>query len=455
MSTMGSINPATGKVFNEVRMHTSDEVSRMLKCSSAAFIEWKGTDVSERKELLLNVASMLRRNKQYYGELITTEMGKVIKQSVPEVAKCADMFDHFASNAEKLLEPETVETGAFSSSIHYEPMGTVLAIKPWNFPFWQVLSAAAHVLAGANVMLLKHSSYVPMCALEIEHIFTEAGFPEGVFQTLLIDGNTASSLISRKEVKAVSFTGGFDAGQRVAGLAAHNMKKFVLEMGGSDPFIVLDDADVDMAAKAGVAGRFMNTGQTCIASKRFIVTPAVAEDFIESFVELTGKLIVGDPMDKDTDIGPMVRKEQVRVLEEQVADALSKGAKPLIPGGPVPGEAFLYAPTVLANVSKDMRVMKEETFGPVAPIMVAANEEEAMDIANDSEFGLGACVWSQDIQKATRLASGLETGMVGINSFFTPQACLPFGGIKNSGMGRELSSHGFYEFMHVRSMRMR
>ncbi len=454
MTTISSINPATGKVIGEVEMHTDEQVDQMLKKSAETFREWKRTDVSERNELLRNFADLLRKNKQQYGKLITTEMGKVMKQAVPEVVKCATMFDYFADNAEKMLEPEPAEENSCDSMIHYEPMGTVLAIKPWNFPFWQVLSAAAHVLAGGNVMLLKHSGYVPMCALEIENIFIEAGFPEGVFQTMLIDGKTASSLISRDEVKAVSFTGGYDAGQKVAELAAHNMKKFVLELGGSDPFIILDDADVKMAAKVGVPSRFINTGQTCIAAKRFIVMEDVAEEFTERFVEGTENLNVGDPMDPDTDIGPMVREEQVKILENQVNDAISKGAKVLIPGGRMESEGYMYSPSVLGDVSMDMRAMREETFGPVAPIITVKDENEAIELANDSEFGLGASVWSQDRNRAMRIASELETGMVGINSFCTPQACLPFGGVKKSGMGRELSKHGFYEFMNIKAIKM-
>lgn len=454
MTTIQSVNPATGKVISEVEVHTEEQVSRMLRKSAETFGEWKRTDVSERSELLHKVAGLLRRNKQQYGELISTEMGKVIKQAVPEIAKCADMFDYFADNAEKMLEPEPAEAGSCNSFIHYEPVGTVLAIKPWNFPFWQVLSAASHVLAGGNVMLLKHSSYVPLCALEIENIFTEAGFPEGVFQTLLIDGKTASSLISRDEVKAVSFTGGHDAGQKVAGLAARNMKKFVLELGGSDPFIVLDDANVEMAAKVGVPSRFINTGQTCIAAKRFIVTEAVADEFTERFVELTGKLIIGDPLDTKTDIGPMVREEQIDILESQVGDATARDAKVLVPGGRMKSEGYMYSPTVLSHVSREMRIMREETFGPVAPIITVKDEKEAIEISNDSDFGLGASVWSQDRDRAMRVASELETGMVGINSFCTPQACLPFGGVKKSGMGRELSRHGFLEFMNIKSIKI-
>ncbi len=454
MTKLLSINPATSTVIGEVESHNDKQIDQILKKSAETFMEWKRTDVSERKELLKNFAEILRKNKQEYGKLISAEMGKVIKQSVPEVAKCAAMFDYFADNAEKMLEPEPAEESSCDSMIHYEPMGSVLAIKPWNFPFWQVLSAASHVLAGGNVMLLKHSSYVPMCALEIENIFLEAGFPEGVFQTLLIDGKKASSLIPRKEIKAVSFTGGHDAGQKVAEISAHNMKKFVLELGGSDPFIILDDANIEMAAKVGVPSRFINTGQTCIAAKRFIVMEEVAEEFTERFVEHTLDLKVGDPMNPETDIGPMVRNEQMLVLEDQVRDAISKGAKPLVPGGRMASQGYMYSPTVISEVTRNMRVMREETFGPVAPIITVKTEEEAIQLANDSEFGLGASVWSQERDRAMRVTSELETGMVGVNSFCTPQACLPFGGVKKSGIGRELSRHGFLEFMNIKSVKL-
>jgi succinate-semialdehyde dehydrogenase/glutarate-semialdehyde dehydrogenase len=346
-------------------------------------------------------------------------MGKVIKQSVAEVVKCADTFDYFADNTEKLLEPEYFQTDADSSMVCYEPVGTVLAIKPWNFPFWQVLSAASHVLAGGNTVLLKHSSEVPACALELEKLFLDAGFPEGVFQTLLIDGKTASSLISRDEIAAVSFTGGYNAGREVAKLAAWNMKKFVLELGGSDPFIVCEDADVEKAAMVAVPSRFINTGQTCIAAKRFIVAESVSQRFIDKFVELTEKLKIGNPMDSETNIGPLVSRRQVDEIKEQVRDAIEKGAYPIISGGEIKGDGFFYLPTVLSNVSRKMRVMHEETFGPIAPIITFKTEEEAIEIANDSEFGLGASIWSRDVEKASIMEDKLETGMVGVNSFFS------------------------------------
>lgn len=454
MTIVSSINPATGKVFREFELHSEEKVNHALKKATGAFEHWKDTDVYERTELLRNVSKILRERKQEYGELISTEMGKVIKQSVAEVLKCADTFDYFADNADKIIEPEYFQTDAASSMVCYEPVGTVLAIKPWNFPFWQVLSAASHILVGGNTMLLKHSSEIPACALELEKLFLDAGFPEGVFQTLLIDGKTASSLISRDEIAAVSFTGGYNAGREVAQAAAWNMKKFVLELGGSDPFIVLEDADVEKAATVAVPSRFINTGQTCIAAKRFIIAESVAQRFTEKFTELTEKLKIGDPMYPETDVGPLVSRQQVNEIQDQVKDAISKGAKPIISGGKIEGDGFFYSPTVLSAVTRDMKVMHEETFGPIAPIITFRTEEEAIEIANDSEFGLGASIWSRDQEKAVELADKLETGMVGINAFFRPEACMPFGGVKKSGMGRELSRIGFHEFMNVKSVKV-
>ncbi|AGB50511.1 NAD-dependent aldehyde dehydrogenase [Methanomethylovorans hollandica DSM 15978] len=454
MTLISSINPTTGKIIRQFQPYSNEQINAALKKADTVFHEWKDFDVSARSKLLSDLSQLLRSRKQELGELITLEMGKVIKQSVSEVVKCADTFDYFAAHAEEFMQPEEAETDASESMVSYEPMGPVLAIKPWNFPFWQVLSAASHILAAGNVVLLKHSSYVPMCALKMEELFLEAGFPDGVFQTLLTDGSTASSLISRDEIKAVSFTGGDIAGKKVAELAARNMKKFVLELGGSDPFIVLADADVEKATTVAVPSRCINTGQTCIAAKRFIVAQEVAEEFTGKFVELTEQLKLGDPMDKNTDIGPLVREEQISILGQQVEDAIAKGARPLLPGGKMEREGFFYSPTVLDNVNLDMKVMAEETFGPVAPIITVRNEQEAIRIANSTQFGLGASIWTKDREKGALLARQLETGMVAVNAFFRPEACMPFGGIKKSGMGREMAKHGFYEFMHLKAVKI-
>ena len=454
MRKIVSINPATGEVNKEFEPHSQEEIDLMIKGSRSAFQQWKNLDVCERVEYLEKVSKILRRDKEDFGRTITMEMGKPFKQAVAEVEKAAVTFDYYVQNAERFMEPESVETDAISSGISFEPMGTVLSIKPWNFPFWQVLSSAAHILAGGNVMLLKHSSYVPICAIEMESVFRDAGVPDGVFQTLMIDGRTASDIISRDEINAVSFTGGYPAGQKVAEAAARNMKKCVLELGGSDPFIVLDGADIEKAAKVGVPTRFLNAGQTCISPKRFIVAESVAEEFTSLFVELTQDLKVGDPMDKDTYIGPMVRKEQADILVKQVENTLSAGARELLEGGRADREGAFCLPMVLDRVTTDMTVLREETFGPVAPIITFKEEDEAVRIANDCELGLAASVWSEDREKAEQIAHRLETGMVAVNAFFRPEPNLPFGGVKKSGIGRELSRFGFYEFMNIKSMKI-
>lgn len=447
-----SINPATGEINREFEFYSQDIVNKVVKKAKTAFSEWKNLDIPDRAEYLNSAAKVLRRRKEELGKLITMEMGKAIKESTLEVEKCAWALEYFAENAERFLEPEKVETDAQKAYISFEPRGIVLSIMPWNFPFWQALRFGSPALAGGNVVILKHSSYVPLCALELEKVFLEAGLPEGVYQTLLIDGAAASSLISRDEISAVSLTGSISAGQKVAEIAGKNIKKVVLELGGSDPFIVLEDADIEEAAKVGVASRFIVAGQSCIAAKRFIVVRKAAEEFTSKFVKFVKELRVGDPMDKDTDIGPLVREEQINLLEGQVEDALSRGAKALLEGGRLERKGFFYSPLVLTNLTKDMKVLKEETFGPVAPIISVKNEAEALKMANETEFGLGASIWSEDRDRALLLAKTIESGVVVINSLVKSDPRLAFGGVKKSGIGRELSKFGLYEFMNIKSI---
>ena len=452
MKKIVSMNPATGEINREFELYSQDKINEVIKKATSAFSEWKNLDISNRSEYLKRAANVLQRRKKELGELITMEMGKAIKESIPEIEKCAWALQYFAENAERFLEPEKVKTDANEAYISFEPRGIVLSIMPWNFPFWQALRFGSPALAGGNVVILKHSSYVPLCALELEKVFLEAGFPEGVYQTLLIDGASASSLISRDEISAVSLTGSVSAGQKVAQEAGKNMKKVVLELGGSDPFIVLPDADIEEAAKVGVASRFLDAGQSCIAAKRFIVAENVASEFTSKFMEFTGELNVGDPMDMGTDIGPLVREEQIELLEKQVNDALSRGAKALLRGGRLKRKGSFYAPVILTDLTNDMKVLNEETFGPVAPIVPVKNEAEAVKIANETEFGLGASIWSGDREKALRLARQLESGVVVINSLVKSDPRLPFGGTKKSGIGRELSKFGLYEFMNIKSI---
>jgi acyl-CoA reductase-like NAD-dependent aldehyde dehydrogenase len=452
MKMMVSINPATEEINREFEHYSEDKICEAVKTARAASSEWRRLDVSDRAEYLKNAAKMLVKRKKELGEIITMEMGKAIRESIPEIEKCAWTLEYFAENAGRFLEPEIVETDAKKAYISFEPRGIVLGIMPWNYPFWQVIRFGAPALAGGNVVILKHSSYVPLCALELEKLFLDADFPEGVYQNLPIDAPTASRLISRDEINAVSFTGSISAGQRVAEAAGKNMKKAVLELGGSDPFIVLEDADIEEAARAGVASRFLNAGQSCIAAKRFIVAQSISDVFTSQFVEFTKNIKIGDPMDADTDLGPLVRKQQIETLEEQVKDAISRGAKAILEGGRLERKGFFYAPVILTGLRKDMLVLKEETFGPIAPILTVKDEAEAIKVANNTKFGLGASIWSEDREKALRLAGEMESGVVAINSLVKSDPRLPFGGVKKSGIGRELSRFGLHEFMNIKSI---
>jgi succinate-semialdehyde dehydrogenase/glutarate-semialdehyde dehydrogenase len=449
---MTSVNPATGEVNKKISCHSEAEVKERVAKAGQALSLWKGLEIFERARYLKEAADVLRKKKDELGRLITIEMGKVIRESVLEVEKCAWVLDYFAENAESFLNRQVIETDAKESYVTFEPLGVVLSIMPWNFPFWQAFRFGSPALAGGNVVLLKHSSITPLCALAIEDVYKEAGFPEGVYQTLLIPGKTASSLIAHDRINAVSLTGSVAAGQRVGESAGKHMKKFILELGGSDPFIVLKDADVEAASRVGVASRFLNAGQSCIAAKRFIVEEAVASEFTSRFVELTKDLKVGDPLDPETQMGPLVTEEQASQLDEQTTDAVSKGAKLLLKGGRQGKKGTFYSPMVLTDITKNMRVYSEETFGPVAPIIKVKDEDEAVRIANDTEFGLGASLWSKDLEKAQKIARKIESGVVSINSLVKSDPRLPFGGVKKSGIGRELSSFGLIEFMNIKTV---
>ena len=451
---MRSVNPATGELNGEYELYSMGRIEETLKRSKIGLKEWKNTEVFNRAYFLDKAAGVLRERASELAQTITTEMGKPIQESRDEVEKCARVFDYFSEQAEMFLSPEFVETEADASGIVLEPLGTILSIMPWNAPLWQALRFAAPALAGGNVILFKHASYVPKCALAIESIFKEAEFPEGVYQTLLIDGSTASSLISRNEINAVSFTGGRPAGAKVAGAAGSNIKKCILELGGSDPFIVLEDADVEMAAKAGVASRFQNAGQRCTAAKRFIVAASIAEDFISRFLEHVRDLKIGDPLDPGNDMGPLVNSEQVELVQDQVDRTLKAGADVLLEGGKRGEKGNFFYPVVLGNIKEGAAVLTEETFGPVAPIVTFRNEEEAVTIANSTEFGLGASIWSKDREKAVGLSRDIEAGLIAINSGVSSDPRLPLGGFKKSGFGRELHRIGMYEFLGAKSMKV-
>ncbi len=454
MKKIKSINPATGELNEEFDHYSSQTVNEKMKISRKASNDWKNESIDQRCSSIEEIAKVLRSNKKELAEVITKEMGKPIKESIAEIEKCAWTCDYFSKNTKNFLEPEFVESDAESSCSVFEPAGIVLSIMPWNFPFWQALRFGIPALAGGNTVLLKHASSVPMCALEIENVFTEAGLPEGIYQTILVDGPTASSLIARDEINAVSFTGSRPAGEKVAQAAGGSIKKFILELGGSDPFIVLDDADIPKAAKAAVTGRFQNCGQSCIAAKRLLINENVVDDFTELFLKNIDDMKMGDPMDSDTNMGPMASEKQRKILDKQVTESLRKGANVLLEGGITEEDGFFYLPTVLNEINREAPVVTEETFGPVAPIITFKNDDEAIKIANGTEFGLGASIWSRDKDRGTRMAKKVEAGVIAINSIVSSDPRLPFGGMKKSGVGRELSRIGMLEFMEVKSMKI-
>ncbi|MBN2111235.1 MAG: NAD-dependent succinate-semialdehyde dehydrogenase [Methanosarcinaceae archaeon] len=454
MESIRSVNPATGEVIGDFELDTEYAVEKKIGLSAKDFSDWKSTSSFDRKMYLDNVAGVLKERKQELAEIITREMGKTVTESLAEIDKCAWLCEVFARNIEEFLAAEFVDTDARTSGFLYEPMGCILNIMPWNFPFWQAMRAAIPALAAGNVILLKHSSDVPMCSLELEKVFHEAGLPPGAYQSLLIRGERASGLIARDQISAVSFTGSEQAGQKVSAEAGRYMKKFVLELGGSDPFIVLEDADVEKAAEKAVKARFRNAGQSCIAAKRFIVSGSIADDFIEDLLSRTEKLTVGDPMDRKTKMGPLVNQKQRDKLQKQVDETISMGADILLEGGVAEGDGFFYMPTILTHVKENAPVLQEETFGPVAPIITFNDEREAVELANNTRFGLGASVWTEDRDRAMNLVRDIQAGLVAINNIVSSDPRLPFGGVKKSGLGREMYRVGMQEFMQIKSLKV-
>lgn len=449
---MVSINPFTEQVNAEFEVLSWEQCGEAVERAREAFSHWRSLSVPERAGVFSKVATGLRSDKRRYGEIITREMGKPIKQAVGEVEKCAWLCDYYAENSHRLLQEEVIQTEATRSIVSFEPLGVVLGIMPWNFPFWQVFRFAVPVMAAGNVCLLKHASSVPLTALEIDRLFRDSGLPGGVFQTLLIDAGTAVRLVEEDKVEGVSLTGSVSAGSQVGAVAGRCIKKLVLELGGSDPFIVLDDADLDKAAEIGVLARVFNGGQSCIAAKRMIVLESVAHEFLTRFVEHMGKLKIGDPMKEDTDMGPLARREFVEDLRVQLEDARALGAEIIQGPEPPEGQGYFFRPAVVTQVTADMKVLKEEVFGPVVPILTATDEEEAISLANSTELGLGASLWSGDIHRAERLAKRIQAGFVAVNDMVKSDPRLPFGGIKKSGIGRELSYFGLKEFVNVKTI---
>jgi len=447
-----TINPATGKTEKIFKEHSSYQVMIMIDAANDAFLEWRKTDFSFRASLMKNAAQILREGKEHYGKILTLEMGKPITQATAEVEKCALVCEYYSDNAEKILSEEIVQTDASQSYVRFDPIGIVLAVMPWNFPFWQVFRFAAPALMAGNVCMLKHASNVPMSALAIEEIFMEAGFPKNTFKTLLIGSSLIKDVIDHPFVKAVTLTGSEPAGRQVASLCGAKLKKIVLELGGSDPFIILDDANIDEAVKTAVTARLINNGQSCIAAKRFIVVEKVYNEFEKKFVDAMSKVKIGDPTNKETELGPIAREDLLIELETQVNQSVEKGAVVLCGGKRINREGFFYEPTILANLTKRMPAYDDEIFGPVASLINAKDEDDAIKIANDSSFGLGASLWTLNISKAKELACKIESGSVFINGMVKSDPRLPFGGIKNSGYGRELSHYGIKEFVNIKTV---
>ncbi|MEJ2696874.1 MAG: NAD-dependent succinate-semialdehyde dehydrogenase [Candidatus Sulfobium sp.] len=449
-----SINPYTEEVMKEFEPMTSDHVDRAAHRSRHAFFSWRELPVSARVAAIRKLGDHLRQEKSRYAEIITLEMGKPIRESFSEIEKCAWLCDYYSENTGGFLEPEQIKTEADKSYVVFQPLGVVLAVMPWNFPFWQAFRFGIPAVSAGNVVVLKHASNVPMCAFAIEEAFRKAGFPEDIFTTLLIDAGEARRLIEEDKVDAVSLTGSTKAGAEVGSLAGKKIRKFVLELGGSDPFVVLDDADIEKAAATAVKARMINTGQSCIAAKRFIVMEKAAEQFREVFLSRLRELRVGDPMDKATDMGPVAKKDILDSLNEQIRDAAHKGADIQRVEHPFATGLF-FSPCAVYNPKPDMKILTEEVFGPIAPVITVRDEDEAVRAANDTEFGLGAAVWSRDLDRAERLAMKIEAGSIAINDMVKSDPRLPFGGVKKSGVGRELSHYGLKEFVNIKTVVVR
>jgi len=447
-----TLNPFTKKIEKTFEEYSPTEVIKIINDVEKEFQIWRETNFAERSLILKRAAGILRKRKNDYGEIITREMGKPFIQAVAEVEKCALVCDYYADNAENILAEEKITTDASQSFIRFDPLGIILAVMPWNFPFWQVFRFAAPALMAGNAAVLKHASNVPMCALAIEEIFKSAGFPENIFRTLLVGSSNVEKIILNTKIKAVTLTGSEPAGKKIAETCGRVLKKTVLELGGSDPFIVFEDADIDAAVNTAVTARLINNGQSCIAAKRFIIVENIYEEFEKKFVERMKQIKIGDPMIPGTELGPMARKDLLIELDGQVKQSVAKGARILCGGKRLERQGYFYEPTILSNVVKGMPAYEEELFGPVAALIKAKDEEDAIAITNNSCFGLGASLWTNNVEKAKKYAEKIESGSVFINGIVKSDPRLPFGGIKNSGYGRELSHYGIKEFVNIKTV---
>ncbi len=447
-----TLNPVTEELEASYAFIKDKVLDQKVRNSEAAFLEWQEMAFDERKSFLYKLAEKLEAGKNEHGQTITREMGKPINQAIGEIEKCAWVCRYYADNAEIFLESQEKDFDDKHSFIRFEPLGIIYAIMPWNFPYWQFFRYAAPALMAGNVTMLKHAPNVPQCALNIKQLFKDAEFPDDVFQHLFINYEQSDRIIQHPEIKGVTLTGSTGAGSHVASVAGHNIKPTVLELGGSDPFIVLADADVQKAAKTAAIARMQNTGQSCIASKRFILHADVYDDFLEAFKQEIEGLQQGDPNDPDTYLGPLARKDLVDQLDQQVQQSVQKGAKVVTGGEPLPREGFFYKPTILTNIEPGMPAYDEELFGPVASVFNVSDLEQAVELANDTPYGLGASIWSGDIDEAKSLSYYIETGNISINGMVKSDPRLPFGGVKQSGYGRELSELGIKEFVNIKTV---
>jgi succinate-semialdehyde dehydrogenase/glutarate-semialdehyde dehydrogenase len=451
---IATTNPATGEVVKVFEPLSVEQIEQKIALASSTFLSYRRTPFSERARMMTRVAEILEMEKDECGRLMTLEMGKPLRAAVAEAVKCATGCRYYAENAERFLADEVVETGAKRSFIRYLPLGPILAVMPWNFPFWQVLRFAAPALMAGNVGLLKHASNVPQCALKIEEIFRRAGFPEGVFQTLLIGSGAVDAILNDSRIVAATLTGSEQAGIEVGVSAAKRIKKVVLELGGSDPFIVMPSADLDAAVSTAVEARVQNNGQSCIAAKRFILAEPIADEFERKFVSRMAELRIGDPFDESTQLGPLANPDAVTSLDADVQRTVRAGARLLTGGHPLQRAGNFYAPTVLTDIPKNSPAYREELFGPVASVFRVQNIDQAIQVANDSRFGLGASAWTRDPNEAERFANELEAGMVFLNKMVASDPRVPFGGVKQSGHGRELGVHGIHEFVNIKTVWM-
>ena len=451
---ISSLNPATEETLAEFEPWSTSQVDEAVDRVVTAQRQWRAMSVQQRAAPMRRAAALLRERAERYGALITSEMGKPIVEAEAEVAKCALACDHYADHAAEYLADAPVPTESLESYVAYQPLGTILAIMPWNFPFWQVFRAGAPTLMAGNGIVLKHASNVPQSALAAEEVIRDAGFPDGLLCAVLVEGADTERIIDDPRIAAVTVTGSSEVGSRIAALAAGRLKKQVLELGGSDPFIVLADADLDHAARTASRARNQNSGQSCIAAKRFIVEEPVADEFGARFAQAVRALRLGDPASRETNVGPLARADLRDTLVRQVAESKRMGAQAIVGGEHIDGRGFFYAPTILDGVTGAMPAFREETFGPVAALLRARDVDHAVELANDTEYGLGAALWTRDLAGARDIARRIEAGSVFVNGLVASDPRMPMGGIKRSGYGRELGRHGIWEFTNIQTVRI-